>query len=139
MDPVHAADALLHYVVALEALFGEDSREGEMTRRISQRAAVLVGRDDAERLSVAEEIKNVYNIRSRVVHGGAEPTERDLETLRAVVRRAILGRLVHGEPPAGEDSLVAFCDHALLSTTVLTQLRDPLRQYDDIVLPATKK
>jgi hypothetical protein len=54
--------------------------------------------------------------------------------LRAIVRRAILAWLVHGDPP-GEKRLIGLCDRRMLSTEVLAQLREPLKAYDDVVLP----
>lgn len=45
------ADSTLHYVIALEAvLAGEDTGTGELTRKVTQRAAVIAGTDDADRL-----------------------------------------------------------------------------------------
>lgn len=133
-DPVHATEAMLHYVVALEALFGEDTKDGEITRKIAQRTAVAVGRDDDERLVIAKKIREVYAARSTVLHGGAEPSASDVDALRGIVRRAILARLVHGDPPSGYDSLVQFFDHALLSSRALAALREPLQRFDDVVL-----
>ncbi|MGW5364470.1 hypothetical protein [Actinopolymorpha pittospori] len=131
MDPVHATDALLHYVVALEALVGVDTRDGEIVRKISQRTAILAARNDTERIGVAREIRNVYQTRSRVIHGGAEPSIRDLEALRAIVRRVILGALVHIDSYIS-GNLIHRCDEALLSAGMLESLREPLIPFDYI-------
>ena len=63
-----AEDRIIDASVALEAVYGPfDS--GEITRKISLRAAWLLGQSDDERRAVSKEMKSFYRTRSKVVHG----------------------------------------------------------------------
>jgi hypothetical protein len=125
IDSEHEPEALLHYVIVLEALLSEDDRE--VSRKVAQRTAVLAGRDDADRLAVYAVTRDAYNARSKYAHGvlpkGSAKT--DLETLRDVVRRVLLSRLILGHTPQTgpeeKKTLVQLCDEALLSTNVRDQ------------------
>ena len=56
--PPQNADAVLHYVIALEGLLiGDDPDRGDYTRKVSQRAAVLAGRNDADRLAIEQLVR----------------------------------------------------------------------------------
>ncbi len=126
------ADAILHYVIALESLLGGGER-GELARKVSQRAAVLAGGDDAERLEILRVVSGAYGARSEYAHGGKADKIRKvhLAALRWVVRRCILTRLVVGDPgPAG--LLYALADRALLSHGELhSQIRRPFGEFAD--------
>jgi hypothetical protein len=54
--------------MALEALFGTGSTE--TTYNLAHRIAWYIGKDGTERLILFEQIKKIYGVRSRVVHGG---------------------------------------------------------------------
>lgn len=65
------ADRVLDLAIAFESLLGE--REGEHRYKISLRAARLTGKDVADRRRRRACIQALYDIRSRVVHGGRAP------------------------------------------------------------------
>jgi hypothetical protein len=123
------AEAVLHYVIVLEGLLtGESESPGEYTRKVSQRAAVLAGMNDSERLEFEQLVHDVYGTRSKYAHGSAPTKELDLPKLRRVVRRCLLTRLVIGDP-AAEGPLHTVADRALLSHEVLD--RCILRPFSD--------
>ncbi len=127
--PPQNADAVLHYVIALEGLLaGDDSDRGDFIRKVSQRAAVLAGDNDAGRLEIGQLVRDAYNARSAYAHG-SEPDKIDLAELRGVVRRCILTRLILGDPtPAGP--LHVLADRALLSHDELqSQIRRPFDEF----------
>lgn len=128
------ADAVLHYVIALEGLLaGDDPDRADFTRKISQRAAVLAGKDDAQRLEIARLVSNAYGARSKYAHGSTPKKEVDLPKLRRVVRRCLLTRLVIGDPTA-EGRLHAVADQALLSRKVLERcIRQPFDEFSELV------
>jgi len=91
-------EKLIDLVIALEILFSP-SREGELKFRITQRAAILLGKTAPERVSVKDFLRRVYDARSGLVHSGESPfspkakeklTDRDLACLGDYVRQAIL-------------------------------------------------
>jgi hypothetical protein len=124
------AEAVLHYVIALEAvLTGGDDEKTELTRKVVQRAAILVGVDDQDRSAVAATVKDAYRARSQYAHGG-EAANVKLPELRRVVRDCILARLILGDPGADGSALGTIADAALLDHTLLAdQLRRPIDEF----------
>ena len=107
------ADAVLQYVIALEGLLaGDDPDRGEFTRKVSQRAAVLSGRNDAQRLEFERLVHDAYGARSIYAHGSTPKKEIDLPKLRRIVRRCLLTRLIIGDPTA-DGPLHQVADRAL--------------------------
>ncbi len=62
-------DALVDAVIAWENLVG--SSEGEQTLRISTALAWLLGASSNEREEIRKKVRDLYRLRSRVVHGAA--------------------------------------------------------------------
>lgn len=67
------ADRLVDAVIAWENLFG--TSEGEPRLRISSAIAWLVKSDNAQRASLQDRIKRLYDDRSKIVHGGTLDTQ----------------------------------------------------------------
>ncbi|CRK57076.1 hypothetical protein [Alloactinosynnema sp. L-07] len=111
------AEVAFNYVVALERLVSANGDQGDLKRRTAQRTAVLVGRDDAERLAIYSHVDTAYKVRNAVAHG-SEAKEKQLTAtithLRAIVRRALIRTIVLG-PHLDPDTVF---DEALLSTQV---------------------
>lgn len=127
----HNADAVLHYVIALEALLTRgDTDKSDLARKVSQRAAVLAGTDDADRRHVAEAVRAAYAARSVYAHGG-EPKDVALPALRRVVRDCIVARLVLGDPSADDRvALAARADQALVDHGCLADhVREPVARF----------
>ena len=124
------ADAVLHYVIALEAvLAGNEKDKTELTRKVVQRAAILAGIDDSDRLAVAATVRAAYGARSAYAHG-SEPTNIDLPGLRRVVRDCVLARLILGDPISDDFPLAALADNALLDHVLLAdQVRGPISAF----------
>ena len=64
-------DRLIDSVIALENLFGTGS--GELVFRVSTGCARLLERDGPARLTLQRDVRRLYNLRSRVVHGAHAP------------------------------------------------------------------
>ena len=97
-------DRLLDIAVALEVLFGLEG--GELTHKLSVRAAHLLGDSGEERLSVYESVQRLYRERSRIVHGGRSrrdgrhtDAEETVEDAYRVGRAALLRILARGSFP----------------------------------------
>jgi hypothetical protein len=79
--------------ICLEALLLQEN--DELTFRLATRAANLLGPDASERRRVFAEVKDFYNLRSKIVHGDVlKPREtqsaQNVDRLRELVRRALL-------------------------------------------------
>lgn len=125
--PAHETlfDHLVDLATALEATLIGDKNEGEgLTLRLCSRTAALLAQPDDPGEVVFEDVKQLYQIRSKLVHGG-QITEKDLRDLfrkistmpqhvegrfglalahavdrmSDLVRRAILARLCLAETP----------------------------------------
>jgi len=100
--------AVLNSLTALEALLTHESN-AEIGYRLSLRVANLLKSDDASRLSLFKEIKEFYDLRSKIVHGSASKLSPKLQhrsgtigSLREILRIAILSvmALSSGANPA---------------------------------------
>lgn len=99
------ADALVDYVVALEAVLLPGIRE-ELRFRFQVHGACFLRDDLAGRRAVQTELRSVYDLRSRLVHGGGAPTHtRILEatTSAAELARTALSRTVRDGWPSATD------------------------------------
>jgi hypothetical protein len=89
--PIHSVSQLLDLVTALEALFGTES---EIAFKLSFRVASLLASDDQQRGVLLKLMKDFYDTRSRIVHGGQlhrkhqERLQR-VEELRSIVRQLL--------------------------------------------------
>ena len=54
------AETVLHYVIALEGLLTSDESPSELTRKVTQRAAILAGKNDAQRLEIEQLVRDAY-------------------------------------------------------------------------------
>jgi hypothetical protein len=70
----HAEAALIKAVIGLENLFVQDKNE-PLARTISERLAFVLGRTADERAALARVALHLYDLRSRIVHGGSRPKE----------------------------------------------------------------
>jgi Apea-like HEPN len=101
------ADALVDFVVALEALllpYDDQTRNTELSYRFRMHGAHFVAGLPAERSAIFDQLRHLYGIRSRLVHGGNHPTiseirsaERDAFSLAA---RGLLKAVNEGFPDA---------------------------------------
>ena len=126
---LHPSEAAFRWTVALESLLVSQSGP-DLSRKVSQRAAVLIGRSDAERLAIERVVRAAYSIRSTYAHGGADrsPSAADLADIFAVTRGVItLWPVVASEHGRSLDRVL---DNALLSHQVLAdQVRQPIEQF----------
>jgi hypothetical protein len=91
-------ERLIALSIALESLFSP-SDHSELSYRICQYAALLLGTDAAERTAVFDSFREMYRLRSKLVHGtydvqryrdGTFVTEDQLRKWADLIRRSIL-------------------------------------------------
>lgn len=61
-----------------------------ITQQLAERCAFLLGHDLESTMDMAARIKQLYAVRSKIVHSGEEPTKEDLSELNDLVSRVIL-------------------------------------------------
>lgn len=85
---------LVNFSIALESIFSTDNIE--LSYRISLRVSFLLGNNSAERKEIFENVKGIYNIRSKIVHGSVlRKKEKDkllktVEKLEVYLRASII-------------------------------------------------
>jgi hypothetical protein len=95
-------------ITALEALLTKKEETEGLTYRLALRVANLLGTDAGSRKSIFRQVKDFYNLRSKIVHGVKLDTKllgrlNALESLREMVRRVLLSTMAlysEGTQPA---------------------------------------
>ncbi|MBI1983745.1 MAG: hypothetical protein HYS61_06070 [Acidobacteria bacterium] len=93
-------EAFLQFAIGLEVLLLRHT-ETELTYRLSLRAAHLLLKDFEGRKDLGKKVRDLYRVRSRVVHSGTlQVTDADLYRIRYFTKSAILALLT--KPPFSE-------------------------------------
>jgi hypothetical protein len=101
-DRMAVSERLIALAIAIEALFSP-SDQGELRYRISQNAAMLLGRSFDERMPIFESVRKMYDLRSKLVHGsydvakyrnGELASEDLLREWGSYLRRSILAYVI---------------------------------------------
>lgn len=95
-------------ITALEALLTKKEENEGLTYRLSLRIANLLGSDANSRKVIFRQVKDFYNLRSKIVHGVTLDTKlrerlNALDSLREMVRRVLLSAMAlysEGTQPA---------------------------------------
>lgn len=78
-------DALIDGVIVWENLFAQGN-DKELSFRVSLNMACVLEDDPAKRIALQVELKKLYELRSRIVHGGFPPNSSEVSRLRARVQ-----------------------------------------------------
>jgi len=65
------------YMTVLEALFNVGVKDRSVTDKISEGVAFILSKDKGKRKEIKKDIKKLYAIRSKVIHGGSTISEED--------------------------------------------------------------
>src|SRR5205085_8120094 len=69
-------DKIVDLMIAAETLFLQGKSEGEKRFRLALRAAYFLGTDSDSRKQIYDRMRRAYDLRSKLVHGGSDPTLR---------------------------------------------------------------
>lgn len=61
--------AFLQACIGIEALLGDDDKEEPLTARLADRCAYLLGQGLQQREGIRKRFKDIYEVRSKVIHG----------------------------------------------------------------------
>ena len=70
-------DKFLKLIICLETLLKKNNETNEITKTISERLSLLLGIDFNHRKDIFKDMKDLYRIRSAIVHGGKKDVEED--------------------------------------------------------------
>jgi UDP-2,3-diacylglucosamine pyrophosphatase LpxH len=81
-------DRLINLFIALEALYSD--RSGELSYKLSNRMASLLARTDQERGDIFEHVRDLYDKRSKIIHGDLEKvTNEDMVRLSSLTKHSL--------------------------------------------------
>jgi len=67
-----AEDKLIDFIIALEALFLKEEEKSELTYKLAIRMATFLGDNKKEKQQIFSDVKNAYNVRSKIIHGSSK-------------------------------------------------------------------
>ena len=112
MERDRYGDRLIDLVIAMESLFYASGESGELTYRLRLRLSKLLEESAEKRKKIADNMRSIYDIRSRIVHGGKDkiamgPVKECEELLRRALTKYLVLRkeMSHG-------SLIRKLDYA---------------------------
>lgn len=106
-------DSIVDVCIALEALFTDEHDRQRFKRRISARCSWYFADSATERQETRELLREFYDLRSRIVHGGAAQApghdlrlkyREKLENAENIVRACLKTMICEGRPDSWDDS-----------------------------------
>jgi hypothetical protein len=91
------------YVTCLETLFSTDA--SELTHKLAERVAWFIGEDTMDRMEVFANVKRVYDVRSKIIHGAVPKGECEKLVVEAKSADHLLRKIVnkiYGHPECAE-------------------------------------
>ncbi|HEY62512.1 MAG TPA: hypothetical protein G4N95_07665 [Anaerolineae bacterium] len=111
-------EAFLLYAIALESLILIENDKEELTYHLRTRVAHLLGKDILGKKKIVKQVRDLYIIRSKIVHSGKyQVTDADLNLIRFITKSCILCILTD-EPfysMKNQEQLVKWFDEKILS------------------------
>lgn len=99
---LNLTDALLDFTIALEALLLPDDSRGDLGYRFRIHGAHYLTDEPRNREGIAKQLQEIYNMRSRLVHGGKYPNQATIAVMhdnaREFIRRGLLRAVREGFP-----------------------------------------
>lgn len=135
LQSLNFEDMAIDFMIALESLFGSSD---EITHKISIRIAMLFGQNEFDTECLRHLVKNLYNLRSKIVHGDdvikalgkIKITEnRAKERLGIITRDSIVAYLHLLESGVKDDDIIKHLDTSISSKS----LREEIRQKSHLV------
>jgi hypothetical protein len=97
-------DALLDFMIALEALLVPGNNPGDISYRFTIHGAYYLAQNIPDRTPIREQLRGIYKMRNNLVHGNRYPEQPDISAARAnahdLLRRGLLRSAHEGFPTA---------------------------------------
>lgn len=85
--------SFIQICMGLESIFGDDDNEGSLTTILADRCAYLIGKNIKDRKDIKNIFRDIYRIRSKIVHGVRNHLTEKEEYLQHIAR-AFLSRSI---------------------------------------------
>ncbi|MCD6573943.1 MAG: hypothetical protein J7K95_07620, partial [Thermoplasmata archaeon] len=94
LDEKYPSAKLLNFVTVLESVLKRKNETTELKRAVAERGAILLYNQFEDRKEAVDQLKKIYNIRSKVVHTGTLIGDKDIAFLAGEYARMILIELI---------------------------------------------
>jgi hypothetical protein len=132
---------VLYCLTALEGLLTSESNS-ELSYRLSLRVASLLGPDDESRKRMFKDMKDFYDVRSKIVHGSGfnlklkhQVLLKQISTLREYLRRILLSIMALLKDGTSAGRLEQLFDEIVLDETLRKRVQADAAKYIHIVVP----
>jgi hypothetical protein len=120
---VQEENQIIDCFVAIESLFSTNEEKTEMRFRISNRVAILLAKDKDERIELRKKIRDLYDLRSTIVHGSSKIRKGRKGLLFIYVRESILRFLSLAQIYENQESIIDQIDDSMIDNEILKDLR----------------
>ena len=86
--------SFIQICMGLESIFGDDDNEGSLTTILADRCAYLIGRSIKERGEIKNLFRDIYRIRSKIVHGVRNHLSEKEEHLLYIARSFLINSIL---------------------------------------------
>lgn len=115
---------IFNCMVSLEALFSKSGEKTEIGYKLSNRTATLLARNSKERKKIQEEIRDFYDLRSKMVHGDLIDLEfHDFGDLLVYVREAIVRFMILSTIYSNHKDIIDTIDNAMIDNRIQKKMR----------------
>ena len=127
-------DKIIDYAVSMECLYS--SGPGDLTRKLSQRCSLLMGKNDNVREEILNFLKDAYNFRSKIIHGDKLPKVKlsgrvlldaeiveNLESINRMSLKKFLNLSSHYKEKQKNSQIVRDLDIALINRKKLLEIK----------------
>lgn len=131
-----AENKMIDFLIAFEALYLPESG-GELTYRLSNRVAIMLGKKDAKTEKIREFMTTAYNLRSKIVHGkDVRPIKIEKMTIKIkdfaqrveeYLRESLKSFLILSKTYRKQESIMALLDRSLFDIKSRRKLQRMLR------------
>lgn len=125
---------IIDFFIALEALYSSSGEMSEMRYRISNRLAVLIGKDADDRKKIQKESRDLYDLRSKIVHGSAINLDvRAQGALHYWVRDSIIRFMGMSQTIGNQEKILEKIDHSMIENSDRDSLREESEKYRELI------
>lgn len=127
-------DRLVDYIIALETLLTSGGEQGEVGYRLRMRTARVVATPE-RRTEIRKFIRDVYSLRSKVIHGERADGLRETVDRLGEVVRSTLGVLALHQKRKPDINVVDAIDHAMIGESGAVEFLEEIQLDPSLALP----
>ncbi len=120
----YLGNAFIDYFVSLEALYSKDEERTEIKYRITNRIASLLGKDLQDRKEILLKARDLYDIRSGLVHGSKDEAKiEDVGKILGWLIESIFRFIMLSNKYSNHNEIIDKIDLGMIDNTVKDKIR----------------